>query len=400
MRRTLTIVAIVIVIVGIGVAVYFYFFAKTAGIVVAPGTGTTLPVAGQNTTPVTGVPTATTTLLNGSTGIPPRLVKISTGPIVPGEAVVDVPAQNASSSPDVAVYYIERQSGNIFHYLTRAGSITRTSNRTVPGIEAASWLPDASVAFVRYFSGADFSTINTYALLANGSGGFFLSQDLSDIAVSSTSVLTLASGVNGSAASIAHTDGAHASEIFTTPLSSLRISFAGGTHYLAFTKPSATLSGDAFLVDTAGSFSRVAGPLNGLVALASRSGKWVLVSYMLNGVMHMELIHTTTNEILPLPVVTIADKCVWAADESSIYCGVPINPSPNYAYPDDWYQGAVQFSDRIWKIDVSGRFAQLVLDFSKETNGSLDAEALAVDPFGTVLAFVNKTDGSLWSYQL
>jgi hypothetical protein len=75
-----------------------------------------------------------------------------------------------------------------------------------------------------------------------------------------------------------------------------------------------------------------------------------------------------------------------------------MNPPPTYNYPDDWYQGAMHFSDRIWKIDTAGRYAQLVLDFSKETNVALDAEALAIDPLSTTLVFVNKNDGSLWSY--
>ncbi|MDP2651721.1 MAG: hypothetical protein Q8O94_01135, partial [bacterium] len=282
----------------------------------------------------------------------------------------------------------------------RAGTLTRTSNKTIPGIMSALWLPDASSAFVRYLSGSDFSTINTYALPSNGSEGFFLPQNISDLAVSSISVLILASGANGSVASTARVDGTHMSEVFTAPLSALRTSFAGKSHYLAFTKPSATLLGDAFLVDSAGRFSRIAGPLNGLVALASPLGKWVLVSYTTGGAIQMELANTTTGEIVPLPIATIADKCVWAADDSTVYCGVPIDPSNSYAYPDDWYQGVIQFSDRIWKIDVAGRYAQLVLDFPNETKDSLDTTALAIDSLNTELVFMNKNDGSLWGYSL
>lgn len=399
MRRALTLIAAVIVLVGIGLAVYFYLSSRGPGVEVAPS-DTTLPTAGDNITPPDGDAGSTDTVISGPSGVPARLVQISKGPVVPGTAVVNLPPEEEGGLPDVSVSYIERQSGNVFHYLTRAGTITRTSNRTIPGIQSAAWLPDASIAFVRYLSGTDSATINTYALPADGTNGFFLSQNLHDISVSSTSVLTLASGVNGSAASVEHTDGTKSSAAFTTPLSSLRASFAGKSTYLAFTKPSSALAGSAYLVDATGHFSRVAGPLSGLVALASPLGKWVIVSYVKNDSMQMSLINTTTNETFPLPVTTIADKCVWAADDSSVYCGIPLNPSRQATLPDDWYQGVVQFSDRIWKIDVSGRFAQVVLDFSKETNNSLDATALAVDPLGTTLSFMNKTDGSLWSYQL
>ena len=402
MRRALIIIAIILVLLGIGVATYFLFFARTAGIVVAPTGSVSLPVAGQQEVPDIGiVNTSSTTPVIAPVPVSARLVKISAGPVVLGEVLVDIPAKNASSSPDVAINYIERESGNVFSYLTNTKTITRTSNKTIPGIQSASWLPNASLAFVRYLSGTDFSTINTYALPANGVGGFFLPQNLTDIAVSSTSVLTLTSGVNGSVASLERTDGTHAISIFSTPLSALRVSFAGKNQYLAYTKPSATLPGYAFLVSGTGRFSPVVGPQNGLVALASPSGKWVLVSYTLVNAMQMTLINTVTGETFPLPVATIADKCAWMADDSVIYCGIPMNPPADIAYPDDWYQGAVHFSDRIWKIQVSGRYAQLVLDFPKETNDdSLDAEAMAINSFGTVLSFVNKNDGSLWGYSL
>lgn len=399
MRRALIIIATIIVLAGLGIAAYFYFLADTAGVVVAPAGSANLPVAGQGTPPSVEEFGTTTVTTNTPLTPPPRLVKISAGPVVPGEVVVN--KGGGGSAPETLVSYIERQSGNVYSYSVRTGTLTRTSNRTIPGIQSAAWLPNASRAFVRYLSGPDFSTINTYALKADGSDGFFLSQNLSDIAVSSTSVLTLVSGVNGSVASLARSDGTHVSQIFSTPLSSLRIAFAGKNQYLAYTKPSATLPGAAFLVDSAGYFSRVAGPLNGLVAKASHSGKWLLVSYTdAGGTMQMELVNAATGEKLPLPVATIADKCVWTADDSSIYCGVPVNPSLSSRYPDDWYRGTASFADRIWKIQVAGRYAQFVLDFSKETKGVLDAEVLAVDPLDTVLVFTNKNDGSLWSYSL
>ncbi|MDP1689972.1 MAG: hypothetical protein Q8L52_02100 [bacterium] len=398
MRRTLIVTAVVILVLGAGVFVYFYFFAGPS-VTTTPGLPISGPGAPQPGGTIGGVPITP----SGPTSIGARLVRISIGPVVLGEAVTSRTTSVGTSSPttsETTVSYIERQSGNVYSYSSSSHTITRTSNKTIPGIQSASWLPNASVAFVRYLSGADFSTINTYALPANGVGGFFMAQNLSGIAVSSTSVLMLASGGNGSIGSLTNVDGTHPSQIFTTPLSSIRVSFSGKNQYLVYTKSSSQIPGDAFIVDSAGHFSRIAGPQVGLVALASPQGKWVLTSYTAGGTMQMQLVNTTTNEILPLPIATIADKCVWAADDSAIYCGIPMDPPVGVAYPDDWYQGALQFSDRIWKIQVSGRYAQLVLDFTKETSGSLDAEALAVDPSNTTLVFVNKNDGSLWSYSL
>lgn len=396
-----------LVIVGLGVAAYFYFFSG-ARVSVAPEGGVGLPVAERS---AAGGGAAAGKDANGTPApvtISARLVKVSTGPVVPGVSVVNRGAASASSSPfsaslgteDVAVRYIERQSGNVFSYLVREKTLTRTSNRTVPGIRSAAWLPNGSTAFVRYLSDADLSTTNTYALRADGSEGFFLPQNLADIAVSSTSVLALASGANGSTASLLRPDGTRLATAFATALSSLRVSFAGKSKYLTVPRPAAVLQGSAFLVDAAGRFSRIIGPRNGLAVLPSRSGKWILASYTAGGGMRTELVNAASGEALPLPVKTLAEKCVWAADDSAVYCGVPTSPPAGYAYPDDWYQGAVHFSDRIWKIEVAGRYAQLILDFPQETASELDAEALAIDPFGSVLVFINRNDGSLWSYSL
>ncbi len=398
MRRTLLILAIAIVVIGLGVAAYFLLFVHTAGVAVAPPSST-LPSAGQATTA-----TASSTLANGTPiGTPnkvtAKLVEIAQGPIVPGEAVVDIPP-TASSSADTLVRYIDRQSGNIYAYSEMQGQNTRTSNRTIPGIERAFWTPDGQTAFVEYLSGTDFTTVNTYGLTYDGGSGFFLPQDIGDLAVSSTSVLTLASDANGSSGTHYGFDGSSGGFAFSTPLSMLRVYAAGKNQYLAFTKPSASIAGYAYLVNAAGQFSRIAGPLDGLVALPSPDGNWALVSSSDSGVMHLSLVNLKDGQTTALPVATIADKCAWAADSSAAYCGVPSAPSAQYQYPDDWYQGAVTFNDQLWKIDVAGRYAQFLLDFNKETGKPLDAEALAVDPNDTTLVFINKTDGSLWSYTL
>lgn len=400
MRRALIIIGAVLTLLILGVGAYLLFFRSTGDLVVTPNPDPSLPVGGSVAPPPSTETPPSTPVDVGVPATPPaRLTQVSKGPVAPNAVFVTVPTPDTASSTDRALRYLERKSGNIFHYNLRTGSLTRTSNRTVPGILSAHWLPGGSTAYARYLSGQDLDTINTYALPAEGAEGFFLPQNISGLAVSSTSILTLTSGVNGSVGALAKPDGTAVKNVFTTPLASVQASFAG-KNYLVVTKPSATLSGAAFLVDASGRFSRVAGPLRGLTAVASPSGTWVLVSFVQNDALQSTLINTITNESVALPIATIADKCAWGSTDAAVYCGVPVDPSTNFAYPDDWYQGAVSFSDRIWKIDVTGRFAQLVLDFKQETNTTLDAIGLSVETGNTALSFINKTDGSLWVYQL
>lgn len=403
MQRTLIIIATIVILLGGGAGVYFYFFSGGSGLAVSPsGTGSaTFPEATQGTTASsTGSSSGQASgVAAAPTKVSSRLIQIDQGPVVPGEVLTTVPAQNASSSPDIAVHYIKRESGNVYSYLINAETLTRTSNRTIPGIQEAAWLPDASMAFVRFLSGADFSTINTYRLAADGSSGTMLATNISDVQTASSSLLTVASGDGGSIATISNPDGSKPSNAFSTPLTMIHSQITDNG-YLVYTKPSATLNGYAFLVNKKGVFTRIAGPLKGLVALASPTGKYAVVSYVDGSAIKTELVTTATGAATALPISTIADKCVWAKDESSVYCGVPVTSDTNYTYPDDWYQGAAHFSDRIWKIDVQGRYAALVLDFSGETKTELDATALAIDENNQDIVFLNKNDGSLWLYRL
>lgn len=376
----------------------YFAFANRSGVAVTETPSGTLPEAGGVTASTSEETPGTITETGQPAKVSARLVEITKDQVAPGE--VAFATSTAASPSDIAINFVARQSGNVYQYLEGAGTLSRISNKTIPGIEEAKWLPSGALAFVRYLSGDTHSTINTYALAANGQGGYFLAQNIADLAVSPSNLLALASGVNGSVAMLERPDGSGSKQAFTTPLSELRIAFGGSAGLVAFTKPSAALPGYAYFVNASGLFEKVAGPYTGLVALPSPSGKRLLLSYVSGGILKMSLLDTTTRELIPLPLGTIADKCVWSADSAALYCGIPTDPPTAAAYPDDWYQGAVAFSDRIWKIDVEGRFAELTLDFNKETGQDLDATGLAIDPKSQVLVFRNKNDGSLWSYAL
>ena len=397
MRRPFIIAISILALVTIGTVAYYYFQSKAPAVTVTPpillpggqpiGTGTLPTTTETEAPPVAPVATA-----------PARLAQVSKGPVVPGFIVLNTGA--GTTSAQTLVSYLERQSGNVFSYNTSDGTLTRTSNRTIPGIQSALWTKDGSLAIVRYLSGDALATINTYAIHPDGSGGFFLPQNLADVTLASSSILTLSSGVNGSIVSSVTLDGARTATLFSSPLSSVRLGAFGCGKQLLFTKPSATLPGYAFSFSALKTPVRVAGPNRGLVALPSPLGSYVLLSYTQSSSLRLALLETKTGVVTELPVGTIADKCVWSADEKNVFCGVPQNPDSKYAYPDDWYQGVAAFSDRIWKLDVTNRYVEMVLDFTKSTGAGLDAKALAVDPRASTLVFMNKNDGSLWAYKL
>lgn len=411
MRRPLIILGVLILIIAVAVGAYFFFARTDSGFVVDQNP---FDQAGDrdpgSLDPVidTGVPTP-----GAGTLIAPRLLKITDGPVARGTVSLYTPpvivaATSTSTTTPVApiqipeeveVRYIERQSGNVYSFKVHERVMTRLSNKTLPGIVEAVWTRDGTRAFVRFLednvSGTE--SISTYLLPANGEGGFFLEQGLSQVVLASSTVLTLRSSDSGSVVSSMNADGTGSKTLFSSVLSSLRIGFLG-TNYLAQTKPSAYLDGYAFTVDRAGTFTRLLGPLRGLSTLASPSGTQVLYSYSDRGKIYMQVFNTTARTTVSLPLVTLAEKCVWTTTGDALYCAVPT--ALTGLLPDEWYQGAHSFSDRIWRIDLASRVATLVFDPRQIADTNIDAQALSIDSGNDVLIFMNRGDGSLWSYDL
>lgn len=409
MKRPLVIIiASIIVVLGIIGAVYYFVFAPGASLTVgvpspfgSSGDRDDSALLGPDGAPIAGAGVV----------VAPRLMRIADGPVAKGAVVLYIPpvfdSTSTSTAPveispaDTEVRFIERQSGNVYAFRVHDRLLTRTSNKTLPGVQEASWASDGSRAFARYLTRAadGVEHVDTYALPADGGEGYFLQQDLElTITQGTSTVFSLLPNSSGSIGSLSAPDGTNVRTLFTSTIARMRAGFLGGD-LVATTKASSGLDGYTFLVSRAnGTFTRILGPLRGLSALPSPEGGAVLYSYTERGKLTTETLDLATRTATPLPLATLAEKCVWAPSGRALYCGVPTAVRGNL--PDDWYQGAYSFSDRIWRIDLDTRLATLVVDPKQVGDVEIDAVALAIDPEGDVLVFTNKKDGSLWTYDL
>lgn len=403
-RRLLVIIASVIVILGLLIGGYFLFF----------GGGPSLTV-GTPSNPFGSSGDRDSSVLLGADGQPirgagtvvaPKLIRISDAPVAKGAVGLYIPpvlpatSTDPSLPSDTEIRFIERQSGNIYAFRLHDRLLSRISNRTLPGIQDAAWASDGSRAFVRYLTRLADGTeqVATYALPADGSEGYFLEPNLTHVAVSGTSsVLSLAQTVSGSVGVLANLDGTNPRTLFTSLLSQLSAGFSGNT-IVAHTRASSGLDGYAFLVSGDGSFTRILGPLRGLGTLPNPEGTSVLYSHLSGNRVQLQLLDLATRITTALPLATLAEKCVWAPGGRVLYCAAPTALSGNL--PDDWYQGAVSFSDRLWRIDLETRLATLIVDPGQVADVAIDAVALALDPQADALIFTNKRDGTLWAYDL
>jgi hypothetical protein len=408
MQKSVFIGAIAIVLIGVGIALYFLFFTGSSSLISGPQN----PFEGADSGNVGlggGEEDDNPILLGGaSEEIAPRFVKITDGPVAFGavtfsSSVVEPPmagdgvATSTLEIPekDYEVRYVERASGNVYSYLVLKQTTTRISNRTIPGAQEASWLPDGSVAYLRY--SPDSKNVETYALPAEGAEGFFFEQNLSQALVQASGVITTAlPSSSGTLLSFLSATGESIRPAIFIPLSKVLVSSLGETP-LVTTHASSALYGYSFSVGDGGLLSRLVGPHRGLSVLPSPSGNFVLYSYVLRGALQTAVLNTETGETTPIPVATLAEKCVWEPAETRIYCAAPRALSGNL--PDAWYQGAVSFSDRIWSIILTERVAAQIID-PEAFGETIDAVALTVDAEANVLVFTDKRSGALYLYDL
>lgn len=398
-RNVLIIISLGIVLVGLGIGVYFLFFSHSGSSPV-PTIPNPFATTGENRSlsqDPSGGP-----IQGAGTVVAPRLMRITDGPVAKGAVAFPVKVEPvASGSPtlsDTEIRYIDRASGNVYSFRVHDRVLARISNKTLPGIVEAVWLPDGSRAFARFLATeAGVDRVATYALPALGGEGFFLEPGLASVTVTgSSSIATLLPNANGSVATIATGLGTGARTLFSSTLSSILLQSAGAD-FVATTRAAATVEGYAFSVSgKSGAFTRILGPLPGLSTLPDPTGARVLYSYVSRGKVFLAVYDLKSRVATPLPVTTLAEKCAWTRDGRALYCGAPTNMAGEL--PDVWYQGAISFSDRIWRVDLDTRLATLIADPKQLADISLDMVALTVDPNTDVLVFTNKKDGSLWSY--
>ncbi len=190
-------------------------------------------------------------------------------------------------------------------------------------------------------------------------------------------------------------DGTHQGSIFASPLTEWMPQWFNSSTIAMTTLASQQVDGFLYFLDpTTGSFKKILGPVQGLTTLVNPTGTTVLEGQSTAKSLQLSVYSTTTGQTSNAGVATLPAKCTWENATVAI-CAVP-QAIPDGQYPDDWYQGNVTFNDAFWSIDTTTGATTNLFSPTQQ----FDAEDLQVSPDGNYLYFINKTDGSLWSYRL
>lgn len=304
------------------------------------------------------------------------------------------------------VRYIEKATGHIYDIELPKGTPLRISNVTMPGIFEAYWSPDAGKAVIRYTeknnNGGMSETVRNFSLIdvtATSTKGIFLLSTISAIVSSpeENKIFYLMPWENTNIGMIASFEDKQQKQIFSTPFGEFLVSWPSKNTITLLTRPSAFVRGFLYKLDaTSGSLERLLKDIKGLTALLSPSGERVLYSESSFEGLQTSLYNAKEKKTAIFPVTTLPEKCVWSKiSKEIIYCAVPQEILPAN-YPDDWYQGLVSFSDRIWKINIIDGTTEII----SKGESDFDFINLFLPKSEDYLFLQNKKDGTLWSLQL
>lgn len=331
-----------------------------------------------------------------STSTKATVKKVATKPKVIGEKTT--------------IRYIERGTGHIYETATNTLEKVRISNTTEPKIYEAYFTDKGDNLILRGLIGSSDIVSTRYAslVLASTSENETRTLEIKDLPIqisqiaispSKTQLFSIMeSGIRGLLSKI---DGGSTVGIFDTTYREWIPSWPEEKNIVLTTKASAFAPGFAYLLNTqTRQISRILGNIYGLTTLTSPDLSKVIYSSSERGTFSLNYFDRKEDTISELSFKTLPEKCIWSKKEKAVlYCAIPENISFS-TYPDVWYQGLINFSDSVWKIDIATGEARLVMNIQEESGEVIDATNLYLSPNDDYLMFTNKIDLTLWGLQL
>ena len=210
-----------------------------------------------------------------------------------------------------------------------------------------------------------------------------------------TKYFVLEPNSNGVVGIVINSDGSGAKQVFSSALSEWMPQWVNANTIAMTTLASGQAVGYLYFLDlSTGNFTKILGPVQGLTTLTSPDLKKVLFSQTASTGFITRIFDTTTGAVGIPGITTLPEKCTWQ-NNTILDCGVP-DTVPSGLYPDDWYQGIATFGDTLWTIDTKNNTINIIVSPSE----TFDITHLAASPDSNYLYFINKNDGTLWSYRI
>jgi hypothetical protein len=343
----------------------------------------------------------------------PRLRQLTTYPVAGIQGISEkIPATETELEKNTpTALYVAKDTGFIFKQSLVSTGEKKVSSLTIPNTHEALFNSTGTAVLFRYIKPGS-ETIETYSgkitsfselSQINNIIGTFFPQNISSTAFLSNGtklVYGIPSTLSGSIWTTSMPDGSDKKQALSSAFTEWLVEWPIEGKMFFTTKASGGILGFTYQLNTvSGEFNKVIGNIPGLTSKINQNGTLLIFNRSGETSTALNILDIAKQTVLQTGLQTLSDKCTWAKDMITVYCAVPISLEVAQ-YPDSWYQGLVSFSDSIWAINSNTGITKLVVNILSNESKEIDVTNIALDPEEKYLLFVNKKDGTAWSYRL
>ncbi|MCC6520439.1 hypothetical protein IT403_00435 [Candidatus Nomurabacteria bacterium] len=323
--------------------------------------------------------------------------------------VTETPKPKTVIEKILTVRFVEKTTGNMFDIDIDQEEI-RTASETIVALAEEALLGNTGSTILFRYINTDEEIESFLANLIKPTGsatknslsGSFLPKNTKTVAMTreGDTLFYMQPYGNGVTATALSLKTKKKVQVFESPFTEWSAQWSNNKTVIISTKPSAYAGGYAYSINTdTKALKKLFGDIPGLTLLVSPNNKQIVYSESVNQTFSTKVFTPETLSTNPFSVKTFPEKCTWSKDSITMYCAVP-SSIPKGIYPDDWYQGAVSFSDAIWKINQKTNVATLLVNPQEVVQVSLDIENMKLSDTEDYLIFRNKNDLMLWGSSL
>ncbi len=339
-----------------------------------------------------------------------KIFKIADGPIA-GATLIE------TTRPTTTIArYVKQDNGHTFDLvLDSPGTVPRAvSNTTIPGVFHVVWLEQGSAAVLQYMSNDIIKSVYLGFSVGTSTGAAtstrptkiqFLPDNILDIAASPDGksvayILRTSTGINGF---MAKSDGSGSKQLFSLPLSQVRLSWPALGALLVTTKSAQGIPGISFSVQTTSGLITPLIYAEGLTTTADPSFSRIVYQIAPAGgvVPSTYSRDTKSGTDVALSFDPSPEKCVWSISSiNKMYCAAPLEyVPPNFL--DLWHLGAASVPDSIFSFDVAaGRSSIIAVPGSRDGGVQSDIIEMTFSPSENYLSFIARGERALWGIRL
>jgi len=291
------------------------------------------------------------------------------------------------------IRYVEQGTGHIYEIST-GGEERMISRTTIPRVQEAHFSPDGETVVLVAFN--DFNR-DVFASPVDPESEALSITDLpvnaQNIDVQNGGSVRYTFQTNEGSVGYESTLGTDVRELFRVPFRSITALW-GKENTWVYNRPAEGLPGYLYEI-VGGTYETTS--YTGYTLVADYLNGFLGVTSVRDGNPESYFISVSSGDRFDGFITLIPEKCDSFNETSAVVCAAGLVEDFSIT---DWYKGLTQSSDFLWTVDVLETEATLLENLEQTAGRSLDISTLLITENDNLILFTNKTDGTLWSYEL